>query len=61
MKNIKTHTLKESSKEFYGIINNTCPMCDMRLDIAPTSTVTLGTIGYCLSCYLKFSKHTFIY
>lgn len=57
MDSIGTYEIKESSKEFYGIENKKCPMCDIELDIAPISIVRLGKIGFCLSCYMDIPKN----
>lgn len=57
MENTETYVLKESAKEFYGMENTKCPMCDMELDIVPVSVVRLGKIGFCLSCYMDIPKN----
>lgn len=41
-----------SAQEFYGCINDSCPICEDKF-IAPGNVYKLGNIIYHLNCYLE--------
>lgn len=43
--------LKETVQDFYGCINDTCPICEKKFT-TPTNIQKLGNVIYHLNCYL---------
>lgn len=58
-KQAKTLRANETMKEFYGTINDCCPICGNEIKEI-TGVVKLGNIAYHSECYFNSTNDSFI-
>lgn len=57
-KTIETIRLNESIQDFYEITNDSCPICEDKIETF-TSVVKLGSVAYHSECYFKNTTDSF--